>query len=363
MVSKTLVITGANGYLGKHTIRAAISDGWSVIGIVRRNSAAKEVESLGATAITLEKFEGNSLRKAFTDCKAIIHFRGVACGEKELFERINIQGMKILVKAAKEMHVPRIIFPSGLGIDKFGEIEWATNEYFRSKMEAEQILKESGVPFIIFRPSYILGPNDELIPDLIEQIGDGTVYIAGEGDVTMQPIFVEDAIKAFLSAADGKGEDNQIFDLVGPEITNMNEIVSLILNTMKKFGFNIPFPRILKIPYEEAPDHLEVCKEMIDVMRCDVVSDGNFTANALSFTLSGLSEAVKSSVMSKMFPEQIKSEKKAIILLSGGIDSATTLFWAKKEGYDLTALSFNYHLRPEKERMATLKLAEIVGID
>ena len=114
MALKTLVITGANGYLGKHTIKAAISDGWNVIGIVRRQEAAREVESLGGKPIILENFEVNSLKKTFTDCKAIIHFRGVVCGPKKLFEKINIDGMKILVKAAKEMDVPRIIFPSGL---------------------------------------------------------------------------------------------------------------------------------------------------------------------------------------------------------------------------------------------------------
>ena len=363
MTLKTLVITGANGYLGRNTITAAISDGWNVIGIVRRQEAAREVESLGGKAIILENFEVNSLKKTFTDCKAIIHFRGVVCGPKKLFEKINIDGMKILVKAAKETNVPRIIFPSGLGIERFGEIEWATNDYFRSKMEAEQILKDSGVPFIIFRPSYILGPKDELIPDLIEQIGEGTVYLAGKGDVPMQPIFVKDAIKAFLAAADGMGENNQTFDLVGPEITTMSEIVKLVLNTMKQFGFNIPIPRILKIPYEEAPDQLEICKEMIDVMRCDTLSDGSITAKALNYNLTELSEAIASSVKSKMFSEQSNSEKRAIILLSGGIDSATALFWAKKEGYDLIALSYNYHLRPKKERRATLKLAERVGIE
>ncbi|MFX0164110.1 MAG: NAD-dependent epimerase/dehydratase family protein, partial [Promethearchaeota archaeon] len=54
--SKKLVITGANGYLGKHTIKAAISKGWNVIGIVRREEAAKEVEALGAKAFLIKKF-------------------------------------------------------------------------------------------------------------------------------------------------------------------------------------------------------------------------------------------------------------------------------------------------------------------
>ena len=46
--SKKLAITGANGFLGQHTIRFAVKNGWKVIGIVRREEVIKEVEKLGA---------------------------------------------------------------------------------------------------------------------------------------------------------------------------------------------------------------------------------------------------------------------------------------------------------------------------
>jgi 7-cyano-7-deazaguanine synthase len=53
--------------------------------------------------------------------------------------------------------------------------------------------------------------------------------------------------------------------------------------------------------------------------------------------------------------------RRAIVLLSGGVDSATCLFWAKEQGYALTGLSFNYHLRPEQERQAASRLAQRAG--
>ncbi|MFX1532564.1 MAG: 7-cyano-7-deazaguanine synthase, partial [Promethearchaeota archaeon] len=360
--SKILAITGANGFLGKHTIEAAISKGWDVIGIVRREEAAKEVESLGAKAVIIKKFNIDSLKKILVGCKAVIHFRGVVCGSKELFDTINVEGMRILVNVAREIDLPRIIFPSGLGVDLYGKVEWATNEYFRSKKEAERILKEGKVCYTIFRPSYILGPHDELIPDLIEQIGEGVIQIAGNGDIPMQPVFVKDATNAFLTAAEGKGGDNQIFDLVGPKVIDMCTLIDMVVENMSNLGFNIPPPRIQNIPYNEAADKLDICKEMIDVMRCDITSDGSIVAKALGFQLTNLNEAVKASIEAKMFINEDKLEKKAIILLSGGIDSATALYWAKKENYNLIAISFNYYLRPEREKKATLKLAAELGI-
>ena len=362
MAYKKLAITGANGYLGKHTINIAIKKGWEIVGIVRRDDAAIEVESLGAKAIVIKEFNLDSLKNVLTGCKAVLHFRGVVCGSNELFEKINIDGIRILVEASFEAKVPRIIFPSGLGVDRYGKEEWANDAYFYSKNEAEHILKQGKVPYIIFRPSYILGPNDELIPELIDQIGKGIVHVAGNGKIPMQPIYIKDAVEAFLAAADGEGDNNQIFNLVGPKIINMLELIELVVKNMVELGFNIPHPRINHIKFEEAPEQLGICKEMIDVMRCDITSNDNIAAEALGYKLSDLNEAIKAAIITKMAPKERNMRKHALILLSGGIDSAIALHWAYNEDYDLIALSFNYNLRPENEKKAALKLAENLGV-
>jgi 7-cyano-7-deazaguanine synthase len=359
---KKIAITGANGYLGKHTITAAIQKGWQVIGIVRREEAVKEIENLGAQAIIIKDFNYNTLRNTLIGCTAVLHFRGVVCGSDELFKKVNIEGMRALIKAASDAKVSRIIFPSGLGVDKYQEEEWANNAYFYSKHVAEQLLREGGVPYIIFRPSYILGPEDELIPDLIEQIGNSIIHIAGDGNVPMQPIYVKDAVKAFLAAAEGINQENLICDLVGPQIMTMRELIKIIFDSITDLGFNIPEPRIIKVSYDDAPEKLEICKEMVDVMRCNITSDGKVTAKLFGFKLSNPIEAIKSAVLDKLFPKIDKKEKSAIVLLSGGLDSAVALYWAKNEGYDLIALSINYRNRPENEKKAAKKLADILDI-
>ncbi|MFX1418895.1 MAG: 7-cyano-7-deazaguanine synthase [Promethearchaeota archaeon] len=363
MEYKKLVITGANGYLGKHTITTAIRKGWQVVGIVRRDDAAKEVESLGAKPKIIKDFNIETLKNALAGCKAIIHFRGVVCGSEELFEKVNIDGMRILIEAALEAKVSRIIFPSGLGVDRYGIEEWANDAYFYSKNKAEHLLKNGNVPYIIFRPSYILGPNDELIPEMISQIGNGTVQVVGDGKIPMQPIYVKNAVEAFLAAADGVGDNNQIFDLVGPKIITMLELIEMVVQSMINLGFNVPHPRINYINFEDAPEEIGLCKEMIDVMKCDITSNGRIAAEALGYKLSDLNEAIKAAVVAKMFPENTEKGEKAIVLLSGGIDSAVALYWAHEKGYNIKVLSIDYNLRPYNEKKAALKLAESLNID
>ncbi len=362
MENKKLAVTGANGYLGKHTINRAIKKGWQVIGLVRREEAAKELNMLGAETVIIKNFTLESLKKALVGCNAVIHFRGVVCGARDTFDEINVKGAHALVEAASELKIRRIIFPSGLGVDKYGIEDWADNDYFRSKKEAEQIIKQGKVPYVIFRPSYILGPDDELIPEIVKQIGGQTVSVAGSGKIPMQPIFVNDAVEAFLGAAEGLGQDNMIYDLVGPEIINMIVLIERVFKHMDEMGFHVPPPRIQHVSYEDAPKALGLCKEMVDVMKCDIISDGTITAKSLNFKLNSLDEAIRAAITIQMFPISKENGECAIILLSGGIDSATALYWAYNEGYTLIALSFNYGYRPEKEKKAVFKLSENLGV-
>jgi len=361
--SKKLAITGANGYLGKHTIQNAIQNSWNVNAIVRREEVVKELELLGAKAFVVKDFDIERLKEAFNNCSAVLHLANVVCGTKELFERVNIKGLNAVIQAAKMAGVKRLIYPSGLGVDKYGSVEWANNEYFHSKMEAENLIMESGIKYTIFRPSYILGPNDELIPELINQIFDGKVIIVGNGKIPMQPIFVRDATNAFLAVAAGKGNDNSVYELIGPEIINMNHLVELVITTIKEKGINIPRPDIIYISYEDAPEKLDICKEMVDVMRCDLTPNPYNTTQALGFKLSPIKEAVNTAVIAKLFPKALNLNKRVIVLLSGGIDSTTALFWAINKGYEVIALSINYNWRPKQEAKAVAKIIETTNIN
>ena len=359
MNSKGIAILGANGYLGMNLTKKALAQDLEVYAIVRREEVVKNLESFGAKVSVVKNFEVKALKKVFSKCEVVFHFANVVCGSKDVFQKVNVESLKNILKALKLANISRIIYPSGLGVDQYNKIEWAMNDYFRTKFEAEKLIQNNSVPYVIFRPSYILGPNDELIPEIINQIVDGEVIIAGDGDIPIRPIYLEDALTAFLSAAFKEISKNKIYNLVGPQITTMNDLVEMVINKLSVSGFNVPRPKISHIPYDQASEKLGLCNEMIDVMRCNLTPDGRVTANELEIKLTPISKAVEAAIFTEIGAKPNDySDKRAILLLSGGIDSATSLYWGIKQGYEIIALSLLYKWRAKNEILAAKMLAK-----
>jgi len=358
MKSKRIAILGANGYLGMNLTKKALSQGLEVYAIVRREEVVQDLELIGAKVSVVKDFEVDSLKKVFSNCDVVFHFANVVCGSKDLFQKVNVESLKNILEAIKSTNISRIIYPSGLGVDQYNKREWAMNDYFRTKFEAENLIQKSTVPYVIFRPSYILGPNDELIPEIINQIIDGEVIIVGDGEVPIKPIYLEDALSAFLSVAFKEKSKNKIYNLVGSRTTTMNDLVEMVIVKLSESGFNVPRPRISHIPYSQAPEKLDLCIEMVDVMRCDLTPDGGITADELGLKLSPLSKAVDAAIFAEIGTKYNDySDKRAILLLSGGIDSATCLYWGIKQGYEIIAVSLLYKWRAKNEIQAARMLA------
>jgi 7-cyano-7-deazaguanine synthase len=60
--------------------------------------------------------------------------------------------------------------------------------------------------------------------------------------------------------------------------------------------------------------------------------------------------------------EEVEGRANALVLLSGGIDSAVSLYWARSQGWDLATIEFEYYLRPDRERQSCRRLRDHAGI-
>jgi NADH dehydrogenase len=291
-----VAITGANGFLGRHITQAAVQRGWKVHGIVRSEKAAEVVEHACGLPFIVPTFNMESLLPAIKGCRAIIHAIGITGGSEDDFQSINVGYAKKILEVAKEAKIARLITPSGLGVDQVGKKDWANNPYFRSKLEIESIFQASSQDFVIFRPSYIIGPGDELIPYMIQQMLEGTVHIVGNGLNPIQPIYIEDVATAFLSAAQGNGLPNRFYDLVGPEIIKFRDLIDLVALSIAKIQGKNPIFSISEIDRSEAYSKLGMSKEDADVAVSDSIGDSKPLCDQLQLRLTPLQDAVDNTV-------------------------------------------------------------------
>lgn len=298
-----LALTGANGFLGRHTARAAVRAGWAVTGIVRRPAASAAVESLGGRAAVVPSLEPDALAGALSGCRAVVHLAGIARRADQSFDEVNVGGARAVARAADRAGVARLVVPSGLGVDRVGTRDWADNDYFRSKRDVEAVVLDAVTPAVVFRPSYILGPGDELVPYLVRTLlaGDAVRLVDG-GTSPMQPIFVEDAVAAFVAAAAGRGPDRAIYDLVGPRTVNLRALVEMVAAALRARARAVPPVKFVPVASDRAVEALGLSKEEVDVMRCDVVGDAEAGPRGLGYRLTPVEAAVDAAVAAEVAP-------------------------------------------------------------
>lgn len=208
-----IIVTGATGFVGRHFLNRAAYRNAAVLPVIR--------SSLKAEELGLEKwimFEDLTSRKLFemgAGSATIVHLIGASREEKNcsMWDAI-VKTTERLVPIAREAKVKRIVYLSGYGVTRE-----STETYFRAKAEAESIIESCGIPYAIFRCSYVLGQGDELTPLLVEKIRKGQVEIPGDGSYVIQPIYIEDLAEVLLRAVSHEGVDSYSYDLLGHPIS------------------------------------------------------------------------------------------------------------------------------------------------
>jgi NADH dehydrogenase len=154
------------------------------------------------------------------------------------FEEIDYNGTCNQVDAAKVAGVKRFVYMSGVGAAPGAEKHW-----FRFKWMAEQHLQQSGLEYVIVRPTWVFGPGDKSLNRLI---GFSNflpfVPMFGAGKQDMQPVFIDDVGRVGADAATKPEAANQVFELGGPQVMSMNEVLKTALDVMGRKRFILHQP-------------------------------------------------------------------------------------------------------------------------
>ncbi|MBE9535309.1 MAG: complex I NDUFA9 subunit family protein [Proteobacteria bacterium] len=233
-------VTGSTGFVGNHVLNTLLDRGHQVRALVRPGSEYKLKEPDKVEVITGDVTESADLIQGMKGCDAAIHLVGIirAFPNQDItFERLHTEATANVIEAAKETEVPRLLHMSALGAREDGP-----TAYLRTKFAAEELVRQSGLNYAIFRPSLIFGRGGEAIKMFGDMVKKYVVPIIGDGQYRFQPVSVTTVVQGFEKGLDPETAKDQTLDVGGPDNVTFDEIMDTLARVMGKSIVKIHMP-------------------------------------------------------------------------------------------------------------------------
>lgn len=240
-----IFITGASGFVGSHLLPRLREAGHNVRCLVRSESEAEHVRSLGASTALGDVTNPDSLSEVLDGVKTIIHLVAILReGHGATFGSVNVTGTKNMLKAAKTAGIKRFIHISAMGAK-----EDPHYPYFHSKWQGEKAVRASGLDFTIFRPGAMFGEGGAFIDKMADSVSMLPIItpVAGPGKSLFQPIWVEDVVTCILKAVEGQ-KVGETCEIGGPEHLSYGQILDEVMLAMGKKRIKFHIPMLLMRP-------------------------------------------------------------------------------------------------------------------
>ena len=289
--TETLVtVFGGSGFLGRNVVRALAKRDFRIRVAVRRPELAGHLQPLGRVG-QIHAVQANlrypaSVEAAMRDSHVAINLVGIlAEGGAQSFDAVQAKGAETVAKTTAAAGA-RMVHVSAIGAD-----ESSTSAYARSKASGEKAVLAAVPSATILRPSVVFGPEDQFTNRFAALARISPVLpLIGGGATRMQPVYVGDVATAVAEAVDGKARAGATYELGGPEVLTMREIMEAICAITDRSRMLVPLPfgiaRLKAFFLQFAPGMLKLTPDQVELLKSDnVVSDG---AKAAGLTLEGL---------------------------------------------------------------------------
>lgn len=300
MRDKTVVVFGGSGFIGSHLVARLAAEGVRVLVPTRRSEHGKHLIFLpGVDVVEADIHDDAALRRLVAGRDAAINLVGLLHSRRGTpygpdFKRAHVDLPHRIVDACATEHVPRYLHMSALGADRDGP-----SMYQRSKADGEIAARSHPeVAATIFRPSVVFGPGDNFL-NMFARLQRHLPFVPlACPNAAFQPVYVGDVAEAYTHALRDPKTRHLVFDLGGPQIYTLAELVRL---AGRYAGHERPIvelpPALARLQarfFELLPGTPIMSRDNLDSMKVDNVVDPaiqSLTAASLGIKLTAL-EAV-----------------------------------------------------------------------
>lgn len=293
-----IAVVGGTGFVGSAIVRELARRGMKVT-VLSRNPAgtAKRFAGSDVQFRRGDVTDPGSLPGALDGVETVIACQQFPNSPIEnpkkgyTFENVDAVGTENLAVTAKAAGVKRFIYLSGAGAAPNGY------HWFQAKWRAETAVRESGIVYTILRPSWVYGPEDKALNRFLgmSRFLPFVPQIGNIGKQQMQPVFVDDVARAVAESLSNPAADNKVFEIGGPEVLSMKEVVQIALEAAGRKRILLPAPKaVMKLAaavLQFMPGR-PLTPDAVDFITMDALADPTEIQQALNLELTPLRQAL-----------------------------------------------------------------------
>jgi uncharacterized protein YbjT (DUF2867 family) len=221
-------VLGGTGFVGTELVTRLVRQGHWVRIPTRSPGHGQHLRVLSTVElVTANVHDPRTLGQLLAGMDAVINLIGILNESgRATFQSVHRDLAARLVAAARGAKVRRLLQMSAAGADR----DRGPSRYLRSKGEAEELIRAAAgqLDFTIFRPSVIFGPRDSLTNRFaaLLRLPGGFLPLA-RSQARFAPVYVGDVADAFVRALDDHGSFGWTYELCGPEVLTLEQLVRM----------------------------------------------------------------------------------------------------------------------------------------
>lgn len=239
MAIQSVCVLGGTGFVGRHIVRLLRAQEVAVrISTRDADKARQALTSLPVEIMPADVHDAAQLAKLFEGMDAVINLVGILNEQGgQTFQHVHVDLSRKVIEAARIAGVGRLLHMSALNAAKDGP-----SAYLRSKGEAEMAVQASGLQTTVFRPSVIFGRGDSFLTLFAKLARWAPVLPLACADAKFQPVWVENVAQAFVHSLNDASSIGQRYDLCGPQVYRLRELVTFAAACRGLHPLIVPLP-------------------------------------------------------------------------------------------------------------------------
>jgi len=239
----TVSVFGGTGFFGRRLVQRLVAEGASVRVAVRHSEWARSIlDAVDLDRVTILRADVRdqaSVAAAVAGADAVVNAVSAYVEKGGVtFEAVHQQGAETVAREAVSAGVARLVLVSGIGANHESRYP-----YIRARGRGELVVQQAFPGTTIVRPGAMFGPGDALfgtLADLARMLP--VLPLIGGGRTRLQPVYVEDVAEAITRMFADPGTAGRTYELAGPGVYTMRELVKITLRLIGRRRLLVPVP-------------------------------------------------------------------------------------------------------------------------